>query len=81
MQIIRTRTRTRTRKRATDSIMLAVSIVSVVVVITMLLNARITHTAFAQAEKNLKTGILSKHKSCTRSNRNRRWKFSENVRR
>lgn len=54
MQIIRTSTRTRTRKRATDSIMLAVSIVSVVVIITMLLNASITHTAFAQAQKTLR---------------------------
>ena len=54
MQIIRTRT----RKRATDSIMLAVSIVSVVVVITMLLNASITHTAFAQAQKTLRLGYF-----------------------
>ena len=51
MQIIRTSTRTGTRKRATDSIMLAVSIVAVVMIITMLLNASITHTAFAQAQK------------------------------
>lgn len=57
MQIIR-RTRTRTRKHATDSIMLAVSIVSVVVVITMLLNASITHTAFAQAQKTLRLGYF-----------------------
>jgi sulfonate transport system substrate-binding protein len=55
MQIIR---RTRTRKHATDSIMLAVSIVSVVVVITMLLNASITHTAFAQAQKTLRLGYF-----------------------
>ena len=54
MQIIRTRT----RKHATDSIMLAVSIVSVVVVITMLLNASITHTAFAQAQKTLRLGYF-----------------------
>jgi NitT/TauT family transport system substrate-binding protein len=58
MQIIRTSTRTRTRKRATDSIMLAVSIVSVVVIITMLLNASITHTAFAQAQKTLRLGYF-----------------------
>jgi NitT/TauT family transport system substrate-binding protein len=57
MQIIR-RTRTRTRKHATDSIMLAVSIVSVVVVIAMLLNASITHTAFAQAQKTLRLGYF-----------------------
>jgi NitT/TauT family transport system substrate-binding protein len=56
MQIIRTRTRT--MKRETDSIMLAVSIVSVVVVITMLLNASITHTAFAQAQKTLRLGYF-----------------------
>lgn len=55
MQIIR---RTRTRKHATDSIMLAVSIVSVVVIITMLLNASITHTAFAQAQKTLRLGYF-----------------------
>jgi NitT/TauT family transport system substrate-binding protein len=55
MQIIR---RTRTRKHATDRIMLAVSIVSVVVVITMLLNASITHTAFAQAQKTLRLGYF-----------------------
>ncbi|MFY9966978.1 MAG: ABC transporter substrate-binding protein [Nitrososphaeraceae archaeon] len=55
MQIIR---RTRTRKHATDSIMLAVSIVSVVMVITMLLNASITHTAFAQAQKTLTLGYF-----------------------
>ena len=54
MQIIRTRT----RKHATDSIMLAVSIVSVVVVITMLLNASITHTTFAQAQKTLRLGYF-----------------------
>ena len=58
MQIIRTSTRTRTRKRATDSIMLAVSIASVVVIITMLLNASITHTAFAQAQKTLRLGYF-----------------------
>ncbi|MGB8641628.1 MAG: ABC transporter substrate-binding protein [Nitrososphaeraceae archaeon] len=57
MQIIR-RIRTRTRKHATDSIMLAVSIVSVVVIITMLLNASITHTAFAQAQKTLRLGYF-----------------------
>jgi sulfonate transport system substrate-binding protein len=57
MQIIR-RTRTKTRKHATDSIMLAVSIVSVVMVITMLLNASITHTAFAQAQKTLRLGYF-----------------------
>jgi NitT/TauT family transport system substrate-binding protein len=56
MQIIRTRTRT--MKRETDSIMLDVSIVSVVVVITMLLNASITHTAFAQAQKTLRLGYF-----------------------
>jgi len=57
MQIIRISTRTRTRKHTTDSIMLAVSIVSVVV-ITMLLNASITHTAFAQAQKTLRLGYF-----------------------
>jgi NitT/TauT family transport system substrate-binding protein len=62
MQIIRTRTRTRTRKRATDRIMLAVSIVSVVVVITMILNASITHTAFAQEQKTLRLGYFPKIK-------------------
>ena len=56
MQIIITSTRT--RKHTTDSIMLAVSIVSVVVVITMLLNASITHTAFAQAQKTLRLGYF-----------------------
>jgi NitT/TauT family transport system substrate-binding protein len=56
--IIRTRTRTRTRKHTTDSIMLAVSIVSVLVVIAMLLNASITQTAFAQAQKTLRLGYF-----------------------